>query len=101
MISLDNALEILLDSAVLQGSEPIAFQDTLHRVLAQDVMADMDMPPFDKSAVDGYACRTEDIKNELEVVEVIAAGQRGNERLDGEFVKVQSELDKYLQVLMN
>ena len=34
----------------------------------------MDMPPFDKSAMDGYACRAEDARSVLEVVEVIPAG---------------------------
>jgi molybdopterin molybdotransferase len=44
-------------------------------VLAEDIISDMDMPPFDKSAMDGFACRFEDIGNELEVIETIVAGQ--------------------------
>jgi molybdopterin molybdotransferase len=35
----------------------------------------MDMPPFNRSAVDGYACHREDLISDLESVEVIAAGQ--------------------------
>ena len=35
----------------------------------------MQMPPFNKSAVDGYACRKEDLSEKLEVIEVIKAGQ--------------------------
>ena len=34
------------------------------------------MPPFNRSAVDGYACHRSDLNNELEVVEVIAAGKQ-------------------------
>jgi molybdopterin molybdotransferase len=34
----------------------------------------MDMPPFNKSAVDGYACRQDDLGKDLKVLEVIAAG---------------------------
>ena len=34
----------------------------------------MNMPPFNKTAVDGYACRIVDATNELEVIEIIAAG---------------------------
>jgi len=47
---------------------------SLGHILQQDVTADMHMPPFNKSAMDGYACRKEDITNELEVLEIIAAG---------------------------
>lgn len=46
----------------------------LGRVLQEYVIADMDMPPFDKSAMDGYACKYADLGNEMEVLEVISAG---------------------------
>ncbi len=56
-------------------TERIGFQDSLHRVLAEDVHSDVDMPPFDKAAMDGYACRRADLQNELQVLETIAAGE--------------------------
>ncbi len=34
----------------------------------------MDIPPFDKSAMDGFACRREDLANELTIIETIPAG---------------------------
>jgi molybdopterin molybdotransferase len=46
-------------------------------VLAEDVASDLDMPPFDKSMMDGYAVRSADVAREgadLEVVEEIMAG---------------------------
>jgi molybdopterin molybdotransferase len=49
--------------------------DTLGRILAEDIIADMEMPPFDKAAVDGYACRLEDINSPMEVMEIISAGK--------------------------
>ena len=52
----------------------MALSESLNRVLREDVVSDMDMPPFDKSAVDGYACRKEDIKRALTVIETIPAG---------------------------
>lgn len=55
-------------------TEEVALENAFNRVLREDVIADMDMPPFHKSAMDGYACRFEDIGNELEVLEVIQAG---------------------------
>ena len=55
-------------------SEQVLLEDAFNRVLRQDVFADMDMPPFHKSAMDGYACHFEDIDSTLEVLEVIQAG---------------------------
>jgi len=54
--------------------EEIKLDKAFNRVLQEDVVADTNMPPFDKSAMDGYACRLEDLENELEVLEVIYAG---------------------------
>ncbi|MCA1760073.1 MAG: molybdopterin molybdotransferase MoeA, partial [Bacteroidales bacterium] len=55
--------------------EEISLKDAFGRVIQEDVLADSDMPPFHKSAMDGYACRFEDIQNELEVLETINAGK--------------------------
>ena len=61
MIPFERALEIVLENAVLTGSQRISWQDALHRILAEGIFSDIDMPPFDKSAVDGFACRREDL----------------------------------------
>ncbi len=75
MISFEKALDIILSSARYLGDERVDFTDSLDRVLAEDVFSDVDMPPFDKAAMDGFACRREDLPAELEVIETIAAGQ--------------------------
>jgi molybdopterin molybdotransferase len=75
MIRFDEALDIVTGSFQVIDKEKIEFMHSLNRVLAEDVVSDIAMPPFDKSAVDGYACRREDISNELEVVEIIPAGK--------------------------
>jgi len=75
MILFEEALEIISKSAVPLASEKIKLEDCLSRVLASDIYSDMDMPPFDKSAVDGYACRRTDLQNELKVLETIPAGK--------------------------
>lgn len=54
--------------------EEIGLNEAFNRILQEDVKADSPMPPFDKSAMDGYACRLEDINNEMEFLEVIHAG---------------------------
>jgi molybdopterin molybdotransferase len=75
MIRLEEAIEIVSASVVELGAEKVLLEHCLNRVLAEDIVSDINMPPFNKSAVDGYACRAEDIDMELEVIEVIQAGQ--------------------------
>ena len=75
MIPLEKAYEIVLQNAFPLETEKVLFTDSLGRILAEDVKSDIEMPPFDKSAMDGYACRKEDLKNTLEIIEVIPAGK--------------------------
>ena len=76
MISHDEALNIILNSVQnTLATETIDFTKSLNRILAKDIFSDMNMPPFNKSAMDGYACRMSDIHNELKVIEVLPAGK--------------------------
>lgn len=74
MILLEQAKEIVMREAAVTGTGRVEMHESLGRVLAEDIVSDTDMPPFDKSAVDGYACRTKDLKRNLSVLETIAAG---------------------------
>lgn len=74
MLPFEEALRIVLNSAHRLGSEHVDLTRAINRILSEDVKSDMDMPPFDKSAMDGYACRRVDLALELEVVETIPAG---------------------------
>lgn len=74
MLPFEEALRIVLESAGKLGSERVDMARALDRVLAEDVESDIDMPPCDRSVFDGYACRREDLANELAVVETIQAG---------------------------
>jgi molybdopterin molybdotransferase len=74
MISFADAQKIVLSHALELPSEEVPLGEALNRVLAMDVFSDVDMPPFDKAAMDGYACRRADLESELAVTEVIAAG---------------------------
>ncbi|MFO8129982.1 MAG: molybdopterin molybdotransferase MoeA [Bacteroidales bacterium] len=75
MIPFNEAFELIMQDIPLMGVERINFSISLGRVLRQDVISDLDMPPFDKSAMDGYACRMQDIDKTLKVIEVIPAGK--------------------------
>jgi len=75
MIPFDKAIEITDASIKVLETETIDAIQSIGRILAEDVHSDMNMPPFDKSAMDGYACRYQDLSNELEILELIQAGK--------------------------
>jgi molybdopterin molybdotransferase len=75
MISFEEAFGIVMESAFETETEIIPFTSSYARILAEDIFSDIDMPPFNRSAVDGYACHRTDIATELEVVEIIPAGK--------------------------
>ena len=75
MISFDEAYKTVMAAAFSTGIESVPFTGSLGRILAQDVKSDMEMPPFDKSTVDGFACRRSDLGSELEIIETIPAGK--------------------------
>jgi molybdopterin molybdotransferase len=81
MIAFEEALEKVMASVFETGTERIAFQNSFGRILDESIVSDIDMPPFNRSAVDGYTCRRDDLNNELHVVEVIAAGKEPHERV--------------------
>lgn len=75
MISVEEALTHVLDLAPPPSSELLPLDQALGRVLAQPVMSRMTQPPFDASAMDGYAVRAPDIGQTLTVVGESAAGR--------------------------
>jgi molybdopterin molybdotransferase len=76
MITFEAAFKIVMESVFETRTETIPFTDSSGRILDEDIKSDIDMPPFNRSAVDGYACHRIDINNELEVIEVISAGKK-------------------------
>ncbi|MDM7920990.1 MAG: hypothetical protein QUS14_01720, partial [Pyrinomonadaceae bacterium] len=77
MITVSAALKIIERQTPKLGAESVALGDAVGRVLADDIVADSDMPPFDRSQMDGYAVRAEDTENapvSLEIVGESAAG---------------------------
>ncbi len=74
MLAFEEALAIVLASARFLGDEQVPLLDAAGRVLAADIVADTDQPPFAKSAMDGFACRRTDLPGPLPVIETVAAG---------------------------
>jgi len=60
MISVEEALEIVLSNLPERKVEQVSFQSSLRRVLAESLSATCDIPPFDRSAMDGYAVAAKD-----------------------------------------
>lgn len=69
-------LDALLEDVPVMPAENLPCSQAARRVLAGDVMARLDAPPFDNSAMDGYALRHEDAGRTLPVSQRIAAGAR-------------------------
>jgi len=79
--ALDEALAELLEQAEpLSGSQSVATFDADGRVLAQDLIASLDVPGHDNSSMDGYAVRSSDLSatSVLKVTQRIAAGSSGH-----------------------
>ena len=84
------AFELMLgDLEELGELEEVSLSDALGRVLGEDIISPIDSPPFDRSAVDGYALRAEDTFQareynpvELRVVDEIAAGEESTARVE-------------------
>jgi molybdopterin molybdotransferase len=77
MISVEEALGILLSNLPARRVEQVPFQSALSRVLAEDLVATSDIPPFYRAAVDGYAVLAADVQNvpvELNLVGESRAG---------------------------
>lgn len=81
MISVEEALAEILRHVQPLEPERVAILDALGRVLVEQVVADVDIPPFANSAMDGYAVRAADVAHaspdspvRLEVVGMVAAG---------------------------
>jgi molybdopterin molybdotransferase len=82
MINLNNAIEIIEKHALQPGIETLSLEESHLKILAEDVLADRDNPPFDKSSMDGYACRQADLEDALIVRETLPAGSVPNYQVD-------------------
>ncbi|MFQ5427894.1 MAG: gephyrin-like molybdotransferase Glp [Thermodesulfobacteriota bacterium] len=81
MLTIHEAIEKILAEVKPLGVETVNIQDAAERVLAEDIKATRGNPPWDNSAMDGYAVRAEDVKEastespaRLKVLYDLAAG---------------------------
>ena len=84
MLSIGEALDAVISEARALAPAVVRLEDALGCVLAEDVKADVDSPPFDKALVDGYAVRTADLEGTepaLTIGELITAGRNPSRAL--------------------
>ena len=98
MISVEAALEIILSEIKPLGLERTSILLTLGRVLGEDIYASVDNPPWDNSAMDGYALRASDTKGAsrakpviLRIIEDLPAGYVAKKSVKrGEAVRIMT-----------
>jgi len=94
MIPVSEAVSIVLKHAIKLNVESVALSDSLDRVLAEDIVADCDLPPFDRAQMDGYAVRAEDVSTppaRLHIVGEAAAGRGWHHEMKaGEAVRIMT-----------
>ena len=77
LLPVDEALRRILDGAAPLGSESVDLLGAAGRVLAEDVTATLTQPPFDTSAMDGYAVRAADVASIPAALTVIGESNAG------------------------
>src|SRR5262245_25583896 len=82
LLSIDEALERILAEVRPLSAEVVPVGDAHGRVLAEDAVAAVDLPPFASSAMDGFALRSADAPGSLPVVFRIAAGRPADRALE-------------------
>ena len=94
MISVAEAIQIVRQQTRPLPAERVKLETALNRVLAEDVVADSDLPPFDRSQMDGYAVRAEDTAAapvRLRIAGESAAGRGWHHELkEGEAVRIMT-----------
>jgi len=94
MLTVDEALTRILARITPLGPTEVGLLDALDAVIAEDAVADTDVPPFRNSAMDGYAVRGADVAQggvRLRVVGEVAAGSLPDRKVGaGEAVRIMT-----------
>ena len=65
-LRVEEAIEqLLMYTKAVQEAETVSLLSANGRILAEDMKAERDNPPFDRAPVDGYACKAEDLAGAL------------------------------------
>ena len=75
MISVQEAQRLIISSSKILPTEIIELENAFGRILAEDILADRDYPPFNRAAMDGYAFRFSDFERQTSNFELTIAGE--------------------------
>lgn len=97
-LSIKDANKIILNEYISPQPIKLSLLDSLDYVLAEDIKSNINMPPFNRSPLDGYAYRSEDTINAtenspvtLEVIDTIQAGYVSNKKVEiGQAVRIMT-----------
>lgn len=98
MISISEAITVILEQVSVIGVETVDLNSVCGRILAEKVCADMDLPPFDRSQMDGFSVKTADVESAspenpitLKIIGESAAGKGFDGELKfGETVRIMT-----------
>lgn len=94
MIPISEAVGIIKSKTKELGAETVRLSDSVGRILAENIIADSDMPPFDRSQMDGFAVRAKDTQDApvgLKIVGESAAGRGWHRKMkSGEAVRIMT-----------
>lgn len=94
MITVAEAIQIVKEQTRPLPPERVLLEDALGRILAADIIADTDLPPFDRSQMDGYAVQAVDTQNapvRLRIAGESAAGRGWHQQMKaGEAVRIMT-----------
>jgi molybdenum cofactor synthesis domain-containing protein len=94
MIPISEAIKIIRREAFSLRIETIDLNESVGRILAEEIFADMDLPPFDRSQMDGFAVKSEDtdlVPATLKIVGESVAGKGFDGKMkSGETVRIMT-----------
>lgn len=80
-VEVEEALRLIYKNVKKKSAKVLPIEEVLGSVLAQDIVASHNLPPYDNSAMDGYAVKVSDAGNCMKVNHTIFAGDNSNEEL--------------------
>jgi molybdopterin molybdotransferase len=84
-------IETVAAAAPRPPVESVALSEAAGRILAQNILADRDYPPTDRSIRDGFACRAADLPGALDIIGEVRAGESFSGRLQpGQTVRIMT-----------
>ena len=88
MVTIERALEIVRQTVVALATERVSLSQAHNRILSEDIASKVDDPPFDNSAMDGWAVRSND--QERVEINTTAAGSPPSKIGEGEAIRIMT-----------